>query len=153
MVAARKRSADVDDPSADLDGDEEIEVGDLADDLEETSLDEAFADEDDELEDDELEGADETLDDEDPTELTADPVDPAEGDEEGAAQSDVPAPPEASFDDESDDEGLVAAVTGEDDEPEVEGLKDGEFVCRSCFMAKRDTQLADPEQLLCRDCA
>jgi hypothetical protein len=64
----------------------------------------------------------------------------------------VSPPPEATFDDE-DDEKLVSAVTGDDDEDEFEGLREGEFVCRSCYMAKRDTQLADPERLLCRDCA
>jgi hypothetical protein len=28
-----------------------------------------------------------------------------------------------------------------------------EFVCRSCFLVKRRTQLADPEQMWCRDCS
>lgn len=28
----------------------------------------------------------------------------------------------------------------------------GEFVCRSCFLVKSETQLADPKRLLCRDC-
>ncbi|MFP4636487.1 MAG: hypothetical protein ACLFRD_11550 [Nitriliruptoraceae bacterium] len=60
-------------------------------------------------------------------------------------------PPEAEFDDDGED--LVTAVAGEDEgAEEIEGVRDGEFVCRSCFMAKRETQLADPKRLLCRDC-
>ena len=41
----------------------------------------------------------------------------------------------------------------EDIEDEDDTLRDGEFVCRSCFMAKRESALADPEAMLCRDCA
>lgn len=60
-------------------------------------------------------------------------------------------PPDAEFDDDGED--LVTAVAGDDeDAQEIEGVRDGEFVCRSCFMAKRETQLADPQRLLCRDC-
>lgn len=59
-------------------------------------------------------------------------------------------PPDAEF----DDDAPIAPVEEEDgEEDEIEGLRDGEFVCRGCFMAKRETQLADPEKLLCRDCA
>ncbi len=71
----------------------------------------------------------------------------------------------ATFDDEAavDDEGEVDAPF-DDEEPEVvravedlddsvEGLREGEFVCRSCYMAKRDTQLAEPTRQLCLDCA
>ncbi len=39
-----------------------------------------------------------------------------------------------------------------DDDDELEGLRDGEFVCSSCHLARRETQLADPKRLLCRDC-
>lgn len=60
-------------------------------------------------------------------------------------------PPDAEFDDDGED--LVTAVAGDDeDAQEIEGVRDGEFVCRSCFMAKRETQLADAQRLLCRDC-
>ena len=150
-MAARKSSADIpetDTSGDDLEGGEALEGTDLPEEIEETSLDEAFADED----DDELATNEVLGDEDDPAELTATPV--AEGAEEAdAAESDIPAPAGASFDDEDADEEIVAAVTGEDDDQEIEGLREGEFVCRSCFMAKRDTQLADPEQLLCRDCA
>ncbi len=60
-------------------------------------------------------------------------------------------PPDAAFDD--DDEEIAAAVTVEDDDDdEPEGLRDGEFVCRGCYLAMRETQLADPKAMLCRDC-
>ena len=40
---------------------------------------------------------------------------------------------------------------------EVEGdvddtIRDGEFVCSSCHMAKRSSALADADEQLCRDC-
>lgn len=61
--------------------------------------------------------------------------------------------PDAAFDDDE----LTARVAADDDDldddAEVEGLRAGEFVCRSCHLAKRDTQLADSKDLLCRDCA
>ena len=33
------------------------------------------------------------------------------------------------------------------------GPDEEEFVCRSCFLVKRRTQLVDPDRLLCVDCA
>lgn len=51
-----------------------------------------------------------------------------------------------------DDEIAVVVAEVEDDDDE-DALRDGEFVCRSCFMAKRESALADPEAMLCRDCA
>lgn len=33
-----------------------------------------------------------------------------------------------------------------------EGLREGEFVCSSCHMARRGSALADPDEMLCRDC-
>lgn len=53
-----------------------------------------------------------------------------------------------------DEEGLaevVAAVDDEDDEDD-DVVREGEFICRSCFMAKRDSALADEDAMLCRDC-
>jgi hypothetical protein len=51
----------------------------------------------------------------------------------------------------------------EDEEPaDVEDRTDGglrvlpkqpgEFVCRSCFLVKSESQLADRKRMLCRDC-
>lgn len=36
---------------------------------------------------------------------------------------------------------------------EVQGVAPGEFVCQSCFLVKRRSQLADPVRMICRDCA
>ena len=84
---------------------------------------------------------------------TGDPTLEADVADDEEAPTSAVVPPEAEFDDGGED--LVTAVTGEDDDDQdpIEGIRDGEFVCRSCFMAKRDTQLADAERLLCRDCA
>ncbi len=52
---------------------------------------------------------------------------------------------------EEDEIAVVVAEAEEDDEDE-DALREGEFVCRSCFMAKRESALADPDAMLCRDC-
>ena len=64
-------------------------------------------------------------------------------------------------------ERLVVADDDEEDEEEEEPpdaedrgegslrvlpKQPGEFVCRSCFLVKSQTQLADKKRLLCRDC-
>lgn len=107
--------------------------------------------EDDVVEDDELEAEvaeDDEVAEEDPTEVPL----PDEEDEEATIVAAVPA--EAAFDDE-EEAAVVAVVTGDDEdgEDEIDGLRDGEFVCRSCYMAKLESQLADAERMLCRDCA
>jgi hypothetical protein len=118
---------------------EEIDEDLAGDDLEEDLDDEEL---DDDLEDEVLEEADEDGDDED------EDLDAAVDVEEGTA----PLALDPAFEDE--DEDLAAVVVGDDeDDEDVDGLRDGEFVCRSCFLAKRETQLADPERMLCRDCA
>lgn len=96
--------------------------------------------------------------DDDEDDLVGDPASDGEpaasNDDDDAAQETVATAlvtPDAAFDD--DDDQMVAVVgDDEDDDEEVEGLRDGEFVCRSCHLAMRDTQLADPESMICRDC-
>ncbi len=123
--------------------DDEVEEDPFLDD-EEPDLEDALEDdleEDEDVEDDEDE-ADADLE----QQLAAE--DAGEEDEENPGITVVP--PDAEF----DEDGPVAPVEDDDgDDDDIEGLRDGEFVCRSCFMAKRDTQLADPDRLLCRDCA
>ncbi len=134
-----QREADPVDPDVE-------EAADLDDESEgepevEPEVDADHLDEGDDLEADEVPTGDPTLE-----------TDDVADDEEPPTSAVVP--PEAEFDDGGED--LVTAVTGEDDDDDhdpIEGVRDGEFVCRSCFMAKRDTQLADTERLLCRDCA
>ena len=36
---------------------------------------------------------------------------------------------------------------------EADGVATGEFVCSSCFLVKKDTQLANKSKQICRDCA
>ena len=72
-----------------------------------------------------------------------------DGDDDDAEPAVTVVPPDAEFDDDTP----VAVVEDEEEDEEIEGLRDGEFVCRGCFMAKRETQLADADALLCRDCA
>lgn len=44
-------------------------------------------------------------------------------------------------------------LTADDvDEVDDDTIRDGEFVCSSCHMAKRASALADADELLCRDC-
>ena len=111
-----------------------------------------------ELDDEDDEDADE--DDEVDTDASDDDGDDAPGDpaalDTDANETDehdvvgVVVLPDAAFD---DDDEVVAAVIDDDDDDEIEGVRDGEFVCRRCYMAMRETQLADAERLLCRDCA
>ena len=50
--------------------------------------------------------------------------------------------------DEDDSEGDDRAEPGSRIPPK----RPGEFVCRSCFLVKHPSQLADPERMLCADC-
>jgi hypothetical protein len=115
----------------------------------------AFDDDEDAVEDDlEAEELDEDLDADDDADEDLDPeaLEPGDDDEDDAEGPSVTVlDASAAFDDDEDE--VVAAVVDDDDDDEIEGVRDGEFVCRRCFMAKRDTQLADADQLLCRDCA
>jgi len=54
-----------------------------------------------------------------------------------------------------DSDDSVGAGDSDDDsliEDEVEGVRGTEFVCLSCYLAKRRTQLADKKRSLCIDC-
>lgn len=123
----------------DLDDLDPVEASDLDDELEEEP--DGLApvvfeddDEDEAFEDDE---------DDDDTEVV---VEVDEDDED--AEVDLPLPP---FDEETL---TVVPDDDEDDDPDgLDDLREGEFVCRSCYMAKRESALADPDRMLCRDCA
>lgn len=54
---------------------------------------------------------------------------------------------EAEIDDEEEDEEERGETDGR-----IRPKRPGEFVCRSCFLVKHPSQLADKEQSLCRDC-
>jgi hypothetical protein len=151
------RAAEPDDLDAVLDAEEPLDDAHLdvapLDDEEDPFLDDEEPDED-VLEDD----LDPELDEEDADEADEDveeSLEPTLAADEGDDDEDTPTgvtvvPPDAEFD---DDDPVPAVDDDEDDDDEIEGLRDGEFICRGCFMAKRETQLADPEKMLCRDCA
>jgi hypothetical protein len=152
-VAARSRADSPEQPIGAVDESLEDDVDDL---LDEELDDDAFA-EDDDLDDDafseEVEEIDDDLDDEDAdADLSvAEAADEGEEDDEDVVLETAVVPPDAAFDDDEDE--IVAAVTVEDDDgEEVDGIRDGEFVCRGCHLAMRDTQLADAKAMLCRDC-
>lgn len=149
MAAARKGRADVEEAAPEV----------ASEGFDEAELEDAFAEDEDGFEDADAEAFEEPdTEEEAGGDLAQEEVaDPAalvvEADDDVEASGTVTPPPDATFDDE-DDDAIVAAVTGDDeDDDEIEGLREGEFVCRACYMAKRDTQLADPERLICRDCA
>ncbi|MDA8341704.1 MAG: DUF4193 family protein [Actinomycetota bacterium] len=54
-------------------------------------------------------------------------------------------------DDEEDEEAAEPDDRGDGVERVLPKQPD-EFVCRSCFLVKHPSQLADPERMLCRDC-
>lgn len=136
-MAARATSQEADDLAEvdAVDGVEEPEDAFEGDDLDEDGLEEEGV---------EAEDLDEAAD-----LSVAEAADEGDDDDEEVVDTAV-VPPDAAFD---DDEDLVAAVAvDEDGEDDVDGLRDGEFVCRGCNLAMRDTQLADPKAMLCRDC-
>ncbi len=92
-------------------------------------------------------------DDEDALALEDDEV-PAE---EGVADADdvatvVELPTEEDEDDEEDEDVLVRVVEDDDEDLEADSLREGEFICAACFLAKGPTQLADARRLVCVDC-
>ena len=52
--------------------------------------------------------------------------------------------------DEDEDDG--EADDKSDPSTRIPPKRPGEFVCRSCFLVKHPSQLADPERMLCADC-
>lgn len=102
----------------------------------------------------ELEDVDDAVLDDDDAELDTDEPDAFVVDEEDAPTDDEAAVASLAVFDEEDEEITRVVVDDDDDDGhEIDGLREGEFICRSCFMAKRESALADPKRLLCRDCA
>lgn len=106
-------------------------------------------DEDDENEDDEN-ADDEAADDaekdgEDEDDVVVDDEDEEEEEDESVQSLDVLLIPD-----------VPAGRTRRQSTPAVEAadrIREGEFTCRSCFLVKKRAQLADPEGLICLDCA
>jgi hypothetical protein len=89
---------------------------------------------------------------------------PAPADEEEADDEEEPEDEdvEASLDmilkerlvveEEPEDEEAVETDEKTDGVERVLPKQPDEFVCRSCFLVKHPSQLADPKKMLCRDC-
>ena len=139
----------------DLDGDlEPLEDGDL---------DGALDDEDEDalIEDDELvEDEDEELDEEEPAAPVADKhadeadeeEDEEPDDEDVEASLDVILKERLVVEDEPDDEEVADVDDRSELSERVLPKQPDEFVCRSCFLVKHPSQLADAGRMLCRDC-
>jgi CRISPR/Cas system-associated exonuclease Cas4 (RecB family) len=68
-----------------------------------------------------------------------------------AKKADRPAPV-----DEDDDEVVLSMSRDESREPlttRVLPVQQNEFICKSCYLVKHRSQLADQRRTLCRDCA
>ncbi|MEX0953417.1 MAG: hypothetical protein WDZ26_06270 [Nitriliruptoraceae bacterium] len=150
-----ERPADVDEVFEDADafddGDDLDDDG-LEDDLDDDGLEGDLDDDglEGDLDDDDLEGDLEVgVDDDEIVEVDLDTAAAAEEVEDDEAEATV-----ASVIGVFDDEPVVGADDdGEDLADDVDGIREREFVCRRCHLAKRDTQLADEKAMLCRDCA
>ena len=121
----------------------ELEPQGLEDDVDEADLEERseLEEETEEFEEDELEVV-----------LTPlEPEEEAEGDEAEATLDEI-LRHRFEGEEESEEEEPEARAVAPSAE-EVRPRSADEFVCQSCFLVKHHTQLADPGQSLCRDCA
>ncbi len=142
---------EVDEPDALVDDDLEVD-----DDLGVDEPDELVVDDDD---DDELGVSTDLLDDEDEDADEPAPVaakvdeDEDEDEDEVEASLDVILKERLVVEEVEDDEEDLAEVDERSDGVErVLPKQPGEFVCRSCFLVKHPSQLADSARMLCRDC-
>lgn len=129
--------------------------------------DDAIGNEDDTLELDDLESLDESYSDDNDDDESADEQAEGDDDEESDDEADVDELEEVDV--EEDEETLEAMLTrdkpldeeliGSGEEPKEDystvsaPAGDEEFTCQSCFLVKRQAQLADKRKLICFDCA
>jgi hypothetical protein len=145
----------------DVDGDADELVDELVDDLDDPlaaddDLDEVIVD--DLVDDDEGEGEEEGDDDViDAAEHAAEDADDDDDDEPD--EEDVEASLDVILkerlvvvDDEPDDEEATDVEDRSEMSERVLPKQPDEFVCRSCFLVKHPSQLADQDKMLCRDC-
>jgi hypothetical protein len=149
--------------------DDEVEVDDLEVDLDEDAL--VDLDDDDPLDDEVLAGIDDDDDEDEVADevaeiLTASPAAVVERSGEAEDEEEEEEPEDEDVEASLDvilKERLVVEDEPEDDEAtDQEDRTEGnervlpkqpdEFVCRSCFLVKHPSQLADKKNLLCRDC-
>jgi len=73
-------------------------------------------------------------------------------DEDVEASLDVILKERLVVEDEPEDEELAEVDDRSEQTERVRPKQPDEFVCRSCFLVKHPSQLADPDRMLCRDC-
>ncbi|MHB1487846.1 MAG: DUF4193 family protein [Acidimicrobiales bacterium] len=73
-------------------------------------------------------------------------------DEDVEASLDVILKERLVVDDDEDEDEVIEADDRSDSVTKVLPKQPDEFVCQSCFLVKHPSQLADPGQMLCRDC-
>jgi hypothetical protein len=86
-----------------------------------------------------------------PLELEEDAEEGAEGDDVEATLDEILRDRFEGEEESAEEEPEARAVAASAEE--VRPRSADEFVCQSCFLVKHRTQLADPGQSLCRDCA
>lgn len=116
-----------------------------------------------EREDDEVVGADQELDDLEPTEEdledAATTADPAAADVESIHEVLEKQEARDDEDEAEEDEPVVPVATAKGDdrlepiEARVVPIQSTEFVCKHCYLVKHRSQLADKRRMFCRDCA
>jgi hypothetical protein len=168
-MATKKKvmTKDIDTDTAPPEDEEALVADDLEADLDEDAL-EAI-DDDDPLDDDAVVVADEEEDDLDVevaeiltpspaavVEKTGEAEDEEEEeepeDEDVEASLDVILKERLVVEDEPEDEEATDAEDKTEGNERVLPKQPDEFVCRSCFLVKHPSQLADKKQMLCRDC-
>lgn len=130
---------------------DEVDLDDEIEDLDE-DLDDEFEDDLDVALDEGVEDVDDEEDDE---------LDETDGDDADEALEDLEAEELELMDDEASQELLVdeaaelRAIRREELTMNVEAAakQSDEFVCQSCFLVKRSSQLANRRKMICRDCA
>lgn len=87
-----------------------------------------------------------------PAEETEDEDDEEQDDEDVEASLDVILKERLVVEDEPDDEEPADVEDRSEMSERVRPKQPDEFVCRSCFLVKHPSQLADKKKMLCRDC-
>jgi len=85
-------------------------------------------------------------------EETDEDEDEEEEDEDVEASLDVILKERLVVEDEPEDDEAVDTEDRSEGVDQVLPKQPGEFVCRSCFLVKHSSQLADKKRFLCRDC-
>lgn len=161
-----------DDLDDDLESDDDHADGvEIDDTVDVDSLDVVGGDDDDVVEPEEAAGESKVVDEDEDEDENEDEDDEAADDAEKDGEDDVVVDDEDEEEDEEEEEeedesvqsldvllipDVPAGRTRRQSTPAVEAadrIREGEFTCRSCFLVKKRAQLADPEGLICLDCA